>query len=858
MRSTTCPRGLRSAFFTARSFSSISALSDIQARWRAKHPDLPALPRGQPPLQELKYLAETTRLEATSVSTGFGPSASQVEAYNTAYDALRRGIDFLAKPSAKSDNLTLHRLSQAWDLALEQGFRVIDDLGFCRRLTDQTLAQLLELVRQCEAASARRDATKDLAQELGPTRAKWIASTAGSNWELTRRLVVICARASLGRISRLDEQVGQWAWIQVGRGQRGAERVLEIFEAVGGRRSWLDDVDDAEATGSREVISLAPGLYSAVVAALAVVPDVPPLPTVLVSLTPRIHCNANLGQFSESASLLSLAPASRQRVYHWVRQANLGLLWQNGVSGDDDLVMWVGRARKWADRNMGDKLLVTWNNIVEGSEGDDAWILTRWEDDRTVSDDVPVPRESDVVEPSHPPRALASSVFRPTFNSTIVAAFLEGFVRLRLANAAADLWDTLIRRRLTPPRTIWLAVLRAHSQIGSIGDAEDTLARMRQAGFHADARAWAAVVLAYLRGRDIPGGLRRLQAMRQDEQANEKPWPVEVTNELMNHLLKANQASVARDMFDECVKRGSFNIVSVNCFLRHYSMPAHLSIADLDYFLRFIDQHGLQPDSATFTILLDGLLRSDVPDAVGRVWDMMKAAGIEASVVTYATMINHLTRRQGEAGIVASLRMLDQMELEGVRTNEVVYTTLIQALCRGVESQRSPTSLPFDVLSTSSSTGSAPLTFTSPAASSFNLDGPENHPYLRAAVQLRTRMQRRNIPLNQVGYNALISAYLSLGHRRATAVALALLDELRDRNRRVRAGRVGGATGGVSEDTWYIILHGLMAAKDVDTARKVTGLMETDGFVVQSGAMAKLLDDVRRGQIYVNPSARRR
>jgi pentatricopeptide repeat protein len=816
------------------------------------------LKRGQSPLQELRYLAETTPLEPTSLATGFGPSASQVDAYNRAYDALRRGIACLARPGVEVEPLTLARLAEAWDLALEQGFRVIDDLGFSRHLTDQTLAELLELVRECEAATARRDATKDLTAELGPTRASWIAASAGANWELTKRLVVICARASLGRISKLDEKVGQWAWIQVGRGQRGAERVLEIFEAVGGQRSWLEDAESGPPS-SREVISLAPGLYSAIVASLAVVPDAPPLATVLISLTPHIHCNAILGQFSESASLLSLAPASRQKVYHWVRQANVGLLWQNGVtgSGDDDIIMWVGRARKWADRNMGDKLLVTWNNIVEGSEGEDAWIVTDWEDKRTVPDVVPVPKESDEQQPPPPPRP-DSSTFQPTFNPTIVAAFLEGFVRLRLTNAAADLWDTLIRRGLTPPRSIWFAVLRAHSHIGSIGDAEDTLARMRQAGFHADARAWAAVVIAYLRGQNVPGGLRRLEAMRQDEQAAEEPWPVEVTNELMNHLLKANRASEAREMFDECVRRGSLNIVSVNAFLRHYSMPAHLSVAELDYFLKFIDQHGLQPDSATFTILLDGLLRADVPDAVGRVWDMMKAGGIKASVVTYATMINHLTRRQGEAGIVASLRMLDRMEREGVRTNEVVYTTLIQALCRGVESQRTPTSLPFDVLSSSSSAGPAPITFTPPSGRGFDLDGPENHPYLRAAVQLRTRMQRRNIPLNQVGYNALISAYLSLGDRRATAVALALLDELRDRNRRVRAGRMGGGSGGVSEDTWYVTLYGLMAVGDVETARKVVGLMEKDGFVVQSGNMVKLVDGVRRGQIYLNPAARRR
>jgi pentatricopeptide repeat protein len=843
MRPSACSSSLRLARRRLCASTTARAFPLRQVSWVARPKAIPSLNDEVAPIDELRYIAETAPLVTTSEKTGFGPSAAKVKRYNTAYKALQQGLSLVPSGNRPPN---VDKLALAWDLAIEQGFRVIDDLKLGRDLTDRTLGQLLELTTLCEEASATRDAAGNLEEQLGPTRANWIIATAGSMWDITKRIAAACARASLRRNSTLDKIVGRWAWIQVGRGQRGAEQVLEIFDEVGGNWEWYFEPDS-----EGKVMLMAPGLYSAVVASLAVLPNVPPLSTVLTSLTPRVYCVANLGEFSEAASLINFTPASRQRIYHWVRQANLALLWQNSVSHGDETLLWVARTRKLADRNMGDKLLVTWKNMVEGSEGKEAWIKTSWKDTTVeIPDELPEPTELP------PPQGKSSKPFQPTLNPAIVAGFLEGFVRLRLPGAATSLWDTLIKRGLKPTRQIWQAVLRGHSSTGSIKDIEDTFARMRHAGFAPNAEAWAAVVLSYLRGGDVPGGLVRLQAMKRELK---HPWPIKVNNELMNNLLKANQPVAAKEIFDECVKHGVFSIVSANAFLRYYSMPDHLSTEHLSWFLRFITEKNLEPDSATFTILLDGLLRADVPDAFDKVWEMMGGSGVKASVVTYATMMNYLCQRQGESGILTSLQMLNRMEREGIRTNEVVYTTLIQALCRMVESGLASVEQSTELLGLAGGEGPVQVSFTRGGGSRASRLQERSegfvHPYLEAAVKLRQRMQNRNIPLNTIGFNSLISAYLSLGDPRATDVALDILRELRERNRRVRsAGKTSGGGGGqrpeggaVAERTWYIMLRGLMGAGEIEKARVVVKMMEMDGFVVQSGMMARIVDAVKRG-----------
>ncbi|KAG9015983.1 hypothetical protein FRB90_003939 [Tulasnella sp. 427] len=110
--------------------------------------------------------------------------------------------------------------------------------------------------------------------------------------------------------------------------------------------------------------------------------------------------------------------------------------------------------------------------------------------------------------------------------------------------------------------------------------------------------------------------------------------------------------------------------ITYNTLLRHYARKH-----DPSNFVRVLQElvsSGLNPDTYTFTTIVDTLLQSNRADAVPRMLDLMEAAKIPAN-----TVIDCLIQRRGEQSVRAALQLLDKMEGDGVHSNEVTFTSLL-------------------------------------------------------------------------------------------------------------------------------------------------------------------------------------
>ncbi|KDQ06060.1 hypothetical protein BOTBODRAFT_623679 [Botryobasidium botryosum FD-172 SS1] len=111
------------------------------------------------------------------------------------------------------------------------------------------------------------------------------------------------------------------------------------------------------------------------------------------------------------------------------------------------------------------------------------------------------------------------------------------------------------------------------------------------------------------------------------------------------------------------------DIITYNTFLRHYAR-AKGDMAAFVAPMRVIILDGLKLDAVTFTTILDMLLHTGKPGATGTLLEIMKAMGVEPSVVTYTAIIDGILREKGGVHVA------------GVRLNEVMYTALLAGVKR--------------------------------------------------------------------------------------------------------------------------------------------------------------------------------
>ncbi|KZT75137.1 hypothetical protein DAEQUDRAFT_807380 [Daedalea quercina L-15889] len=378
--------------------------------------------------------------------------------------------------------------------------------------------------------------------------------------------------------------------------------------------------------------------------------------------------------------------------------------------------------------------------------------------------------------------------------------FITALMRSRRTDLAQKLWDDVLKLGVRPPVGMWTALIDGYAELKAADDALNTWHVMLSQGIQPDALSYRALIYALYHVGRVDDAFDRFKEF-QRVWAKMVPRPEEATvlivyNTMLHGLLFHHHEGQARTLFEQMQLEGpSPDIVTYNTFLRWYSRKEQLkSFAEV---LQMLEPNGLKGDVYTFSIVLSALMkvRDDAPQIM---LNLMQRHGVQPNTATMTSIIDQQMKTQTEAGFHSALDLLNRMErgdIEGAEPNEVTYTAVLTAIHRNT----------------------------------WLLSRSVVNEYRQ---MVWNQMEARGIKPMRTTYNSLIHACFDNPDPEGVQQAL---HYYRDMTKR-----------GVfmSNDTWYILLRGLMQRKEWSLANELVEEMREQDFV-PPGALADLIRKVR-------------
>ncbi|KAH9947924.1 hypothetical protein B0H21DRAFT_736163 [Amylocystis lapponica] len=378
------------------------------------------------------------------------------------------------------------------------------------------------------------------------------------------------------------------------------------------------------------------------------------------------------------------------------------------------------------------------------------------------------------------------------------ALFITGFLRCRKLNLAEKLWDDIIRLQIRPTVDMWNALIAGYADLKMMDEASSTWTLLQSQGYKPDTWTHRALIWGFFHAGQPEQGLQRFQAYRKDLPTM-SPHPdasavLVVYNTTLHGLLFHSQTGHAHALLQDMQQHGPKpDIVTFNNFLRYYGRKGDLKM--MGDILDMIEPAGLVGDVFTFSILLSALLkvRNDAPQII---LNLMEKQGVKPNTATLSSIIDHQMRAQTETNLRSALELLAKMEqsgLEDTQPNEVTYTSILTGIHR------------------------------------------RNWLEPRVADEYRQliwgKMLARDIVPSRVTYNILIKACLENPEPLGLQNALFYFRDMQKR-------RIF-----IANDTWYIILLGLVGRKEWALANELVQDLQNSGFV-PAAALAELVDSL--------------
>ncbi|KDE06401.1 hypothetical protein MVLG_03307 [Microbotryum lychnidis-dioicae p1A1 Lamole] len=697
--------------------------------------------------------------------------------------------------------------------------------------------------------------------------------------------------------------VTAWAWRELQLGVSGAEKVVELWDSILKEeylqlRSGPNSLDHRSLAGGAPSIEMmlrskaastipSGGLFHSYIVARSLLSNLQPEPnrpsfaSILPSLighplapllasyrkrapdefNNNLHALQNRAQFNNASNVISEAQS-------WTRQILLAQLWY--LRGVDPAFGLVKRIRGLGRRSGQEEVAYFWEAIAEGVEKETvAWIETNeWSQNArkmhvSISEkDAEREREEEeqaVAEPereqgegdSEQAEATAAegketatpaapqprtSFPRASLIPAIVAPFITVLTRAKDFDSAGRIWSWIPARGLSHNVVTYTALIQGYAQRHDLEATETVYAQMRREGIQPNVWVEMERVGVYLNNKDPQHAINLFETMSKDasilRELPERKLPTPVWGQvirglLVNKLEKEAMAIVQR--MEEA--QVPFTVYHANNLLKYYAnRKPRADLAGVSRILRLISEKGIEADVFTYTMILQALLDAGQKDSVAKLMRIMESGKIKPTTTTYGSLIHHLANSGEPDRLAAAVDLIDEMERSNVLTNEIIYTSVIQGFLLAID----------------------------PAS----VDDEGAHPYFIAALNLKARMHQRRIPFNRIGYNALISAAMSLRSRWGVQLAMETFREMQ--NRRPNANQKNSSGFGVAVpvttefdkkgvpvtplDTWYTLIDGFVKMDNYKAASALLREMQGSGIEIgQSRKMAQLATKINRG-----------
>jgi pentatricopeptide repeat protein len=703
----------------------------------------------------------------------------------------------------------------------------------------------------------------------------------------------------------------EWAWSAIEIGPEGCQQVVEVWEAIAkGEHLELREGPNAinwAYKPRREFKATTPSapkppafLYAAYISAKSVthrqtsLPERPTfaslLPSFLDPSFPALHRWLN---HTDAETWLNRAfttpghasdPDSFSIAITWLRQVALAQIWyeQRSLPG----LGLVRHVRGAFQRSAHKQIWELWFTLSQAIDSEEyRWISTKeWESSARqrwvnsegsaaleeeegkeqnqdsqdfLSESTPTNEPS--VQPPSSTLASTSLTASPVtslppalLTQAIVNPFLSGFVRAQLLQQANQIWAWLVGHSppLNPGIVTWNGLLTGYAQRGDVNAVENAWLDLGKSGIQPNLWTWLARIDACFNSKRCDDAMLLFRSMMADKEVLKEVereykgrFPEVVWDKLINGLLANGRREEAEDILADMEKTGSIpTIHTVNIFLKYYTRGKNPDLPSVVRMLKLISERELEADVFTYTMVLVALLAAGQKDATAKTIQIMESTRVKPTVTTYGAIIHSLAHSGQPEHLTAAVQLLDEMERRKMQTNEIIYTSLVQGFLRAI-----------------------PATPLRSNIAAENEDG--QHPYFRAALTLKTRMERRGIQLNRVGYNAFLGSALALQSDWGVQLALKIFKEMKR-----RPGLMNASSSSTSEeeetveprdeqysemgrdgksvtpsDTYFILLDGFVKMKDWNRARGIVREMERTGFEVRNKGLRRLVERIGGG-----------
>lgn len=256
--------------------------------------------------------------------------------------------------------------------------------------------------------------------------------------------------------------------------------------------------------------------------------------------------------------------------------------------------------------------------------------------------------------------------------------FILAFTALHRPQRAVEVWDCMTRIGVEPTIKTWTSLIEGCRRSKNAVGIENVWRKLLASGLEVDEEAWSARVVGLMDCGEPEAGLRAL-----DEMLHQSKLTIAPINAAVAALIRLNAMSAARKVLDWASQNHiEPNIMTFNTLLRPLVVQGNA--AQVDSLLKMMKEKGVEPDEATFTVLLEGLIGgskdadpAEQVKSINDLFDQMTAAGVQANMQTFARMIYLLLSEPGANNYEAVEAIRGHIHNRGLTMSPQMHTILV-------------------------------------------------------------------------------------------------------------------------------------------------------------------------------------
>ncbi|KAK4230794.1 hypothetical protein QBC38DRAFT_467881 [Podospora fimiseda] len=266
--------------------------------------------------------------------------------------------------------------------------------------------------------------------------------------------------------------------------------------------------------------------------------------------------------------------------------------------------------------------------------------------------------------------------------------FILAFLTMKQPRLAIEVWDKMETIGLKPTIKTWNSMMQGCVVTKSPDGIRTVWDKLTKSGIKLDTPIWTARISGLVNSGDPDGALRALNEMALMWNQRSKPEMVQIAVQPSIEPVNAALSGLFRLGRDEEARRvlnwaGSYHIkpdiVTFNVLLRPLIRRGdHQGVESV---LETMRASKINPDVTTFTVMMEGTLANDGTrepaeqvQIVNRIISEMNAAGIDANMMTYASMVQILLNEGNEKAVQA---VLAHIWHNGMELSSHIYTMLV-------------------------------------------------------------------------------------------------------------------------------------------------------------------------------------